>query len=71
MNDTNRTGPYQPTTVDEVAIEQPQYIGRYRLEKLLGQGGFGLVYLAHDGQLQCLVAIKVPHRHRVSPFATA
>jgi eukaryotic-like serine/threonine-protein kinase len=26
------------------------------------KGGFGLVYLAHDGQLQRLVAIKVPHR---------
>ncbi len=36
------------------------------MEKLLGQGGFGLVYLAHDDQLQRLVAIKVPHRHRVS-----
>ena len=29
------------------------------------KGGFGLVYLAHDDQLQRLVAIKVPHRKLV------
>jgi serine/threonine protein kinase/formylglycine-generating enzyme required for sulfatase activity len=43
-----------------------QHIGRYRVERVLGQGGFGLVYLAHDDQLQRPVAIKVPHARLVA-----
>jgi len=51
---------------DNSPAKHPQQIGRYRIEKLLGQGGFGLVYLAHDQQLNRLVAIKVPHARLIS-----
>ena len=44
----------------------PPRIGRYRIIRPLGQGGFGLVYLAHDDDLDRPVAIKVPHPERVA-----
>jgi serine/threonine protein kinase/formylglycine-generating enzyme required for sulfatase activity len=56
MIDLAQTGPYQPETA-----EDPQHIGRYKVERRLGEGAFGVVYLAHDDQLQRAVAIKVPH----------
>jgi hypothetical protein len=53
-------------SADDAPIQFPQRIGRYQVEKLLGKGGFGLVYLAHDVQLSRPVAIKVPHANLLS-----
>ncbi len=53
-------------TPDVESSGHPERIGRYRVKKVLGKGGFGLVYLAHDDQLDRLVAVKVPHAKRVS-----
>jgi hypothetical protein len=49
----------------------PERNGRYQVERVLGQGGFGLVYLAHDDQLSRPVAIKVPHAGLVAEAGDA
>ena len=68
--------PVEPSdpAAGETALRQPDHpaqIDRYRVERVLGKGGFGLVYLANDDQLQRYVAIKVPHREITSQAADA
>lgn len=40
----------------------PTHLGRYRVERKLGAGAFGDVYLGYDDKLRRHVAIKVPRR---------
>src|SRR5450755_2606650 len=76
MNDPYRTitpspGPLKSPVVDSALIDQPKEIGRYRVQKILGKGGFGLVYLAYDDQLKRAVAIKVAHARLIAQASDA
>jgi eukaryotic-like serine/threonine-protein kinase len=55
----DREDPGQIRETSEPAAS-PIYIGRYRVIRVLGEGGFGRVHLAHDAELDREVAIKVP-----------
>jgi serine/threonine protein kinase/WD40 repeat protein len=55
VSETLQPGPAGPSP------ELPPQFGRYVVQKLLGRGAMGAVYLAQDTQLSRSVALKVPH----------
>jgi tRNA A-37 threonylcarbamoyl transferase component Bud32/tetratricopeptide (TPR) repeat protein len=50
-----RSGSHEPRS----QASTPSRIGRYRVERELGRGAFGVVYLAHSSHLDRQVALKV------------
>ena len=52
-----------PLVEDPEALVGTTLDGIYRVERLIGQGGFGVVYLARHALLRDLVAIKILPRH--------
>lgn len=68
----NDTVPPSSESPDESGDVVPiQSLARYKVLRILGQGAFGVVYLAQDEQLQRHVAIKVPHRRFVARTGAA
>ncbi|MGR3723416.1 serine/threonine-protein kinase [Abyssibius alkaniclasticus] len=46
--------------------EQPQTVGKYRVDSVLGEGAMGVVYKGHDPDIDRTVAIKTLHAHLMS-----
>jgi len=63
--------PQRLPATDDSQLHAPgsRKFGRYLADKILGRGAFGSVYMAHDRELDRLVAIKVPNAERVAEDA--
>lgn len=53
------------------ALRSNQRLGKYRIERRLGAGGFSVVYQAMDTIEGIRVALKIPHPHLVTPEVLA
>lgn len=65
-----KTTPVQDQPAQSASTPRQSY-GKYRVERVLGKGAFGAVYLAQDTQLDRSVAVKVPVITASSPEEAA
>ncbi|HEY1858873.1 MAG TPA: serine/threonine-protein kinase [Gemmataceae bacterium] len=63
LNPSASTLPHATATITAAPI--PERIGPFEVECELGSGGFGVVYKAHDREVQRCVALKVLHPARL------
>ena len=63
--------PTLPWVRDEVELQRGACVGRYVLLERLGAGAMGVVYAAHDPELNRSVALKVLRDHAASPAERA
>ncbi len=50
---------------ETVISEVGRFVGMFSVQRVLGEGAFGTVYLARDENLQRSVAVKIPRRDRI------
>ncbi len=64
-------GSAPPRSEDRPLLRPGERLGRYVIERLLGAGGMGVVYVAHDPQLVRRVALKLMRPGFSDPAGTA